>query len=771
LCGTNTTIGTTFTAGYIYSWSPIIGLNSATVSNPTLSLVNLTGSPVTYTYTVTAIKMGCTATDQVIVTVNPAPLTNVGSDIITCSPAVNFTSATGAMSYSWNFGDGSTSTLQNPSHTFGSAGTYQATLVVTSSLSCTAIDTLMVTLNPSPTITPGLDFSVCLGAAKSFAGTTVGATSWVWDFGDGNTSSVQNPSYTYVSSGVYQVVLTAMSSMGCIKKDTVIATINPNPLTTITSTNISCFGMANGSATITTSGGTPPYTYNWFPGTPVGQGTTNITNLASGSYYAIVSDSKGCSQTSTSVNVIAPTQINIAAPTITHVNCFGGNNGTASCLVAGGTLPYTYTWMPSGGTANTANNLTAGSYTLTVVDSKGCSQNSGIATILQPPVLLANAGADKIKCFGDSALLTGLVTGGKTPYTFNWSNGATTQATLVGPTITTSYTYTVTDANGCTKSDTAIVNIMPSTDIYGHVSYSGGAIAQGKNRVALIKHLGFKKLFDTVQTTITDASGNYHFAAIKHGNYLIKVFADTSKYKKILPTYYGNRFLWDSAMVLIHDCNVNDTADIIMVEPSTATGPGIIKGKIVKGLGYGRTPGEPIPGIDIKLGKNPGGSLMQSTITDSSGTYTFGNVPVNATGESYTVYVDIPGLPRDSSYSVTVGGTTTQFNNLDYKVDSASIYVTTTVGISNVEMAHKNKFVVYPNPFKESTTVEYSIADDAVVTLEVYNVLGTKVNTITSAKQVAGNYKYKIEQPNTGIYFITLTINGRASTQRIIVTE
>ena len=184
--------------------------------------------------------------------------------------------------------------------------------------------------------------------------------------------------------------------------------------------------------------------------------------------------------------------------------------------------------------------------------------------------------------------------------------------------------------------------------------------------------------------------------------------------------------------------------------------------------------GDPIPGIDVKLGRNPGGALVTNTTTDVNGVYTFANLPLNdggANGVSYTVYVDIPGLGRDSSYTVTIDATTPVLDSLNYMVDSTTIYIvpTSSTGISNPAIAKENKFNVYPNPFNENTTIAYTLNADAEVRLEIYNVLGVKIESIVNTKQQAGEFKYVLDNKmNAGVYFISLTINDKTATQRVV---
>jgi hypothetical protein len=238
-----------------------------------------------------------------------------------------------------------------------------------------------------------------------------------------------------------------------------------------------------------------------------------------------------------------------------------------------------------------------------------------------------------------------------------------------------------------------------------------------------------------------------------------------------VPTYFGDQYLWNLAQVKNHGCVDVDTANIFMVEGVTGVGPAMLQGIVLEGPGFGRIEGDPIPGIDIKLGRNPGGALVSQTTTNATGQFTFDNIDINNPGEYYTVYVDLPGRERDSTYSITVTATNTLFNQLDHAVDSNSVYPINPIvtNISNSAIAKENKFDVYPNPFNESTTVGYTLNVDSEVRLEIYNVLGIKIESILNAKQQAGEFKYVFDNKmNAGVYFISLTINNKTATQRVV---
>lgn len=267
---------------------------------------------------------------------------------------------------------------------------------------------------------------------------------------------------TNLKAGTYTVTVT--DSKGSIA--TANATITqPSAITNVianTVSNVACFGGNNGSASVTNpSGGTPPFTFSWNTN-PI-QTTQIATNLKAGMYTVTVTDSKGCTSSS-NVTITQPSAIsNVTANTLNNVGCFGGNNGSASVTnPTGGTPPYTYQWNTNPiQVTRIAYDLSAGTYMVTVTDSKGCSATSSV-TITQPQQL-SNVNASTlqhVKCSGAS---TGSVSvsnpmGGTPPYTYKWNSvpEQTTQTASNLPAGT--YSITVTDYNGCMASSYATIN-------------------------------------------------------------------------------------------------------------------------------------------------------------------------------------------------------------------------------------------------------------------------------------------------------------------------
>ena len=309
------------------------------------------------------------------------------------------------------------------------------------------------TTSPAPYTTPILGSAAaaqptsCNGNCDgTLIGTVFGGTpnyTYNWMPGNYTTSVVNN-----VCAGTYS--LTATDSAGCTTISTVTVT-EPTPIIITTSvTNTSCF--CDGSVTANVNGGTAPYAYSWAPGN--GTGPT-MNGLCAGCYTVTVTDANGCIQTQLAC-VTAPAPLVTTVAQLNNVSCNAACNGAATVLASGGSGPITYSWAPAGCNMQSCTNLCAGSYSVTAMDSIGCTSTQTF-NITEPLQLQAVSTSNSVACFGDcSATAVVSVSGGTPNYTTLWAPGGQTTNTITGQCAGT-YTVIVTDANGCTTTSTTTV--------------------------------------------------------------------------------------------------------------------------------------------------------------------------------------------------------------------------------------------------------------------------------------------------------------------------
>ncbi|HRS40188.1 MAG TPA: PKD domain-containing protein, partial [Bacteroidia bacterium] len=246
------------------------------------------------TWWVTASNGTCTATDTVVVTMPFIPVADFTHSATSClNTPIQFTDQSTTpggiiFSWIWDFGDGSGSTQQNPTHQYSTPGTYDVSLVIENSLGCTDTVTQTIVIAPPP-VAAFTATSACVNSNVSFTDQTSPAgTSWNWTFGDGGSSTLQNPTHTYASPGTYNVTLVSTSAGGCI--DTVVnpVTVFPLPAINAGADQTICAGA---STTLSASGGT---TYTWNPGGNTG-GTITVSPTTGTTYVVIGTDVNGCS--------------------------------------------------------------------------------------------------------------------------------------------------------------------------------------------------------------------------------------------------------------------------------------------------------------------------------------------------------------------------------------------------------------------------------------------------------------------------------------------
>ncbi len=294
-------------------------------------------------------------------------------------------------------------------------------------------------------ITATFTHTNCLCAGSCNGTTTVtpaGGTApytYAWSPSGGGSATA-----TGLCAGLYTVQIT--DNTGLSASDTVRITSPAALNVTATGSTTAC-AVANGTATGIATGGTIPYTWSWSPTPGSGQGTATAGGLSAGTYSLTLTDKNLCTATTTAV-VASPSPPTASLHTFRDVYCFGACTGAADVITTGGTAPYSYTWIPSGGTAAQANGLCAGTYTADVSDAHGCN-SSVVVVITQNAVLAASSttvSATCDTCLNGSA--TANATNGNPPYTYSWTPSGQTTQTATGLAVGT-YSCCITDAAAC----------------------------------------------------------------------------------------------------------------------------------------------------------------------------------------------------------------------------------------------------------------------------------------------------------------------------------
>jgi len=413
--GGNATL--TASGGGTYLWST--GATTTSISVSPASFSN-------YTVTITNAS-GCTASDEVSVSVNPLPVADAGITDTICSGETGSLTATGGVSYLWNTGVASSTLSVSPSATT----TY--TVSVADANGCAASDTASVVVLSLPLADAGVNDTICKGQTGTL--TASGGITYTW-----NTESISTQlSDAPIATTSYTVTVTGAN--GCTASDNASIVVNPLPAKELFDLTI-CFG-----STTILDAGNPGAAFIW----STGETAQTISVSTEDEYSVTITDENGCSNFDTvSVSVGFSLTVNLSD----HEICQGesvplnaGNPGT------------THSWS-TGETTQTIIVSVSGIYSVTVSDAIGCSgEDSSI--VLVNPLPNADAGVNDTICFGDTGSLT--ASGG---ILYAWSNGSGAAFFSESPASTSNYTVTVTDGNGCSATDDAmiIVQALPVAD-------------------------------------------------------------------------------------------------------------------------------------------------------------------------------------------------------------------------------------------------------------------------------------------------------------------
>ena len=421
-------------------------------------------------YTVTVIDAnGCTATTSVNIAPPNAPtISNISMTSVSCNGGSNgnlqVTGGGGTAPLSYNLMPGN---VNNTTGLFTSLSSGAYVITVTDGVNCTVSTTTSVaqpaqlawgvntTVNVS--CNGGTDGSIQM----SLTGGTAPATYLL------NPGNISNSTALFANLGPNTYTITATDANNCSTSTTITITQPPiiqwNASTTV---NPSCNTSADGSISITASGGSNSISYNLQPGN-INNTTGAFTGLVQGSYTITATDANNCT-VSTVVTITAPvvlgiTNLNVSAPT-----CIPGNDGIINVLASGGTPAYLYNIGGPNQSSGLFSNLTNGTYIVTATDANGCTVTTVINLMPQNAPAISSATTTGVSCNGGSnGSMQINLTGGTAPFTYNLMPGNITNGTGAFTNLSANtYAVTVTDAVGCTTMSNISIN-TPAALVWG----------------------------------------------------------------------------------------------------------------------------------------------------------------------------------------------------------------------------------------------------------------------------------------------------------------
>lgn len=753
------------TAPYTYQWG-------ANAGNATTQ--NVSGLPAgVYHVTVTDFN-NCTKTDSAVLTQPSAPLVSSSYGVdLTCNQYQNgkvfglASGGTAPYSFYWSTDVNADSLVNQP------AGVYY--LTVTDYNGCTTgdtvsitepaalvIDTFMVT-NPSC-------FGSSDGSIEVFASGGTGTLQYTSD----SISFYPTGLFNGLSAGVYSIEV--IDQNNCYINIPVQTLSQPALLTTmITVVDPGCSGEATGSATVSAGGGSPSYTYLWDSGT--GYQTTSLAdNLPAGIFFVTVSDSHNCTKVDSAV--LSEPALLTASVTKADVSCFGACNGTVTITAGGGTMPYNYNI--SGGQYAS---LCAGVYNYTVTDANAC-MFTGIINISEPEIISLSASSTVSSCNVCSGTINITAGGGTTPYLFAYP-GVSQPTGYFENLCTGTYSITVTDVNGCAADTLVFVDQMALSVITGEAHWTGGNLPDNSATVELYRIVDITQAELAYSTPLL--SSQFTFNDVAYGEYFVKVdITDGTALPNVLSSYLDSTTLWTMADTIPVTCQNSFNLHIPMYEVTPPVGQplGTISGYITysdftggKGVTSYEGPklsGEPVPGAEIFIELEPDDQPITNTTTNDTGFYI---VPGLAGGNSYSMTVDIPGLPMISTYTnIGINPDSNTYTQMNFYVDTSSngggIFVDTTATKIIRHENEKFSLEIYPNPFSESLGIHYDLVKEGNVTLEIYDINGKVVASFVREKQQAGDYTYLFNAAVSGIrqgnYIVKLQVDNAVFLKKVV---
>jgi PKD repeat protein len=274
-------------------------------------------------------------------------------------------------------------------------------------------------------------------------------------------------------------------------------------------------------------------------------------------------------------------------------------------------------------------------------------------------------------CLNTGGSVTTLITQGTAPFNYSWSNGQT--SATINNVAAGIYGVTVTDANTCIGTGTALVNtITPSSSIVGFVKLNGAPVTTGVAKLYRKKNQQAYPLYAVAQL---NSNGFFQFDNLPNDTFIVGGTPNPASYPNTGTTYNGNGHKWELATVTITGCSTIDTLNISSFTPVTQKGNGKITGRIIdiSDTSAQRQPGEPIKGAGVTLQKKPGGNPLLRVFSDSTGTYSMDSVAVG----NYDLYVDVPGCGMFNSYVIPVTVTDNFFEERNFYVDSIEGFIDT----------------------------------------------------------------------------------------------
>ncbi|MBL4658498.1 MAG: hypothetical protein JKX73_10890, partial [Flavobacteriales bacterium] len=759
LCSADTAqLGTAPTFGYNYIWSPGTGMTDSTSANPVIILSNATAfhDTIFYTVTTSSLLTSCVQSDTVMVVISPAPSADAGTDVTFCSGGSASIGSAGLAGYSymWIPGTGLTdSTAANTTISLTNLGITPDTLnyiiVATDTApACYTRDTVQVIVRASPVSNAGADLSFCSGSSDTLGASDITEYSYVWTPATGlSDDTIVDPIVSLTNldtiiDTVQYIVVT--SAFGCTTSDTAVVYVQPALIIDVGPDRFLCSGD---TATIGTPG-FGVYTYDWTPGTGLGDSTIAQTDVTLTNplipndtilYTLTVTAGLGC-QDSDIVQVVV-NHLPVSDAGVDRAFCSGDTANLGAPTIAG----YSYFWSPFSGisgigisdpfvtlvNADTIIDTVLYGVTTTV----GACSTFDTAMVVVHPSPFTDAGPFKFICSGSTDTIGTPALSG---YVYDWTpstglsdtSSARPEVSLTNVLLqndTTEYFLVVTTTFGCSDTDSTfvIVNMLPPSDAGLDTAFCSGNTVQIGDSATV----GFSYSWSPT-TGISDAISPDPNLTLINADTII----DTIIY--VVTTTVGFCNTTDSVQIIVHPTPIVDAGpDVYMCSGDLDT----LGTSSIAGYTYDWTPGTDLSDSAIAEPEvsriNPGipNDTLNYSIKITTGYGCIGSdtvqvvvnhLPISEAGADVTICSgssDSVGIANTVGYvyawspgtglsDATASDPAVTLLNSDTIADTVMYYVTTTVG--SCSTMDSVKIITLPLPIVDAgTDVEFCSED------------------------------------------------------------
>jgi PKD repeat protein len=793
--GTTTTFSNTTTSGNSYSWAFGDG-NSSTDPNPEHTY----GTDGTYTVILTATNDCGSTTATETVTIVTAPIAGFTADVTSgCTPmTVNFMdqSSANTTGWLWTFEGGTpaTSTDQNPIVTYGTAGVYSVTLEVSNAAGTnTAAETSYILVEEGPTAGFG---STQLGTTQTFNNSSTNGNTYLWDFGDGNNSTMENPSHTYTMTGTYTVVLTTTNDCGSVTATEVVSiTVTSAPVAGFTADVLSGCAPLTVNYTDQSSANTTSWLWTFEGGTPATSTDQNPQVLYDqlGNYNVTLTATNATGDNTATQNSFI--QITESAP----LSAF--NSSTADATVTfdnGSTGATTYAWTFGDGNTSTMENPTHtyqddGTYEVILIVTNNCGTSETSETVVI--ATLPNAGFSMDVNAGCGPLTVNFAdASSNNTDTWAWTFPGGTPATSADQNPSVTY-----DASG-TYDVTLVVTNAQGMDT--EVQMNGVTVDLGPSAGFMASGAGLTIDFTNTATGATTYAWTF-------GDGGTSMDADPSH------TYTsGGDF--DVQLIVMNDCGSDTTAQVVTIGGAAPTAAFI-------GM-----PGAGCVPLEVEFedqstgattwawtldGGSPAASSEQNPLVvyDTPGTYPVTLSVTNAFGSNSLTqvgYIVVGEAPTAGFTSVinmgTVDLTNTStgadtyawdFGDGETSSDESPSHTYTANGNYTITLSVTNDcgtttwtedvtamitsttlpeavsaFNFYPNPNNGSFYLEIEAAPTKVLQVQLYDIIGRKMmNEQFDFNSGQLSHRFEMTHLAAGTYVLQLVIGDDVLVRKVVV--